>query len=270
MSSPKAPRIVIVSDGTGRTCEQVIKAALLQFGRPPVQMVRKPNVRTATEARMAVDEAREDSSLIFYTLVSDETRTALKAAAEEHMIPAVDVLGPVLFAIATLLKASPQAIPNLLYELEKGHIKRIDAVDFTLEHDDGARLSELSEADVILVGVSRVSKSATCFVLACQGIRAANVPLILGLEPPRELLRANSKKIIGLTASVERLLSIRQARVKSLRGLPLNEYVDARRIANELKYATDLMIHYGWPMIDVSHKAVEEVAKEVLRVLRSS
>jgi len=268
MSSAEAPSILIVSDGSGRTCEQVIKAALLQFDQPQVQIIRKANIRTATEARMVADEACKNCSVIVYTLVSDKTRTALKQAAEEHLIPAVDVLGPVLSGLANLLKAFPRGIPNLLYELEKGHIKRIDAVDFTLEHDDGARLDELPDADVILVGVSRVAKSATCFVLACQGIRAANVPLILGLEPPAELLKANPKKIIGLTASVERLLSIRQARVKSLRGIPLTGYVNARQVAQELRYASSLMAEHGWPVVDISHKAIEEVAKEVMRLLK--
>jgi regulator of PEP synthase PpsR (kinase-PPPase family) len=268
MPSAETPNILIVSDGSGRTCEQVFKAALLQFDQPQVQVVHKANVRTATEAKMAVDEACKNGSLIVYTLVSDETRTALKQATEERLIPAVDVLGPLLSGLASLLKGIPRGIPNLLYELEKGHIKRIDAVDFTLEHDDGARLDEICDADVILVGVSRVAKSATCFVLACQGIKAANVPLILGLEPAAQLLKADPKKIIGLTASMERLLSIRQARVKSLRGLPLEGYVNARQVAQELRYASSLMAAHGWPVVDISHKAVEEVAKEVVRLLK--
>ena len=268
MSAPNLPRIFIVSDGTGRTCGQVVKAALMQFDQPQVQTVLKANLRSATEARMLVEESSKGSSAIFYTLVSDETRTALREAAEKQLIPAVDLLGPVLSSLAALFQSTPRCIPNLLYELEKKYIARIDAVDFTLEHDDGRRLHELSGADVVLVGVSRVSKSATCFVLACQGIRAANVPLIAGMEPPRELLKVEAKKVIGLTASVERLRSIRQARVKSLRQVPLDRYVDASEIANELRYANVLMHEHGWQVIDVSHKAVEEVAKEVLRLLR--
>jgi regulator of PEP synthase PpsR (kinase-PPPase family) len=240
----------------------------MQFDQPQVQTVLKENLRSATEARMIVKEASKDSAAIFYTLVSDETRTALREAAEKELIPAVDLLGPVLSSLAALLQSTPRGIPNLLYELEKKYIERIDAVDFTLEHDDGCRLHELSQADVVLVGVSRVSKSATCFVLACQGIRAANVPLVAGVEPPREILKLEAKKVIGLTASVERLRAIRQARVRSLRKLPLNRYVNAGEIANELRYANALMAEHRWQVIDVSQKAVEEVAKEVLRLLR--
>jgi regulator of PEP synthase PpsR (kinase-PPPase family) len=239
----------------------------MQFEKPDVRMIRRPNVRTAIEARAAVEQALNDHAIIFYTLIAEDVREALHEAAIEHLVPTVDLLGPVLSSLAGVLKTPPRCDPKLLYELERQHIDRIDAVDFTLAHDDGLRAYELSQAEVVLVGVSRVSKSATCFVLACRGIRTANVPLVPGIQPPAELLSLDSKKVIGLTTSVYRLQSIRQARVRSMRMGELDSYVDAREIAKELRYANGLMEQHGWRSVDVSFKAVEEVAKEIMRLM---
>jgi regulator of PEP synthase PpsR (kinase-PPPase family) len=232
-----------------------------------VQVIRRTNIRTPQEARAAVDLAVNHQAVIFYTLMSEPTREALHHAAEKHLVPTVDLLGHVLSAIAGILKSSPRCDPKLMVELEKQHIDRMDAVDFTLAHDDGLRVHELSQADVVLVGASRVSKSATCFVLACRGIRAANVPLVPDIGPPVELLSLDPTKVIGLTSSVHRLQTVRQARVRSMNMGTLEAYVDTREIAKELRYANALMKKYGWQCVDVSFKAVEEVAKEVLRLI---
>jgi hypothetical protein len=261
------PTILLVSDGTGSTCSHVVGAALRQFENPVVRVIRRANVRSPHEARAAVEQAVNDHAVIFYTLISEEVREALHHAAEKHLVPTVDLLGPLLAALARVLKASPRCDPKLLYELEQQHIDRIDAVDFTLAHDDGLRAYELSQADVVLVGVSRVSKSATCFVLACRGIRAANLPLVPGIQPPAELFTLDPKKVVGLTASVHRLQSTRQARLRSMRMGELDSYVDTREIAKELRYANGLMEQHGWRSVDVSFKAIEEVAKEVLRLI---
>ena len=263
----RPPAILLVSDGTGSTCSHVVNTALLQFEKPDVRVIRRANVRTTQQARAAVAQALNDHAIIFSTLISEDVREALHHAAEKHLVPAVDLLGHVLSALAGVLKTSPRCDPKLLYELEQQHIDRIDAVDFTLAHDDVLRAHELSQADVVLVGVSRVSKSATCFVLACRGIRAANVPFVPGIQPPAELLGLDPEKVVGLTASVHRLQSIRQARVHSMRMGALDSYVDTREIAKELRYANGLMEKHGWRSVDVSFKAVEEVAKEVLRLI---
>ncbi|MBI3463213.1 MAG: kinase/pyrophosphorylase [Planctomycetes bacterium] len=263
----RTPTILIVSDGTGSTCSHVVNAALMQFERPDFRIVRKANVRTPEQARQAVEEAACNGAVIFYTLISESVREALHAAADRHLVPTVDLLGHVLASLAGLLKASPRCDPELLYELERKHIDRYDAVDFTLAHDDGLRAHELSQADVVLVGVSRASKSATCFVLASHGVRAANVPLIPGIHAPAELLELDPKKVIGLTVGVNRLKTIRAGRVSSMRMGSLDRYVDIREIAQEIRYANGLMEKYGWRSIDVSYKAVEEVAKEILRLI---
>lgn len=259
--------IILVSDGTGSTCSHIVNAALLQFANPAVQLIRRANIRTPQEARSVVEHASNSRAIIFYTLISEQVREALHDAAERHLVPTIDLFGQVLSALADVLKTSPRCDPKLLYELEQRHIDRIDAVDFTLAHDDGLRAHELSGADVVLVGVSRVSKSATCFVLACRGIRAANVPLMPDTGPPIELLSLDPKNVIGLTATVHRLQTVRQARISSMRMGMVDSYVEVREIAKELRNANDLMKKYGWRCVDVSYKAVEEVAKEVLQLI---
>ena len=176
--------VVIISGATGRTATQVVNAALAQFERPHVRVVKRHNVRTVTAARKIVRELESDHTVICHSLVSPAVRDAVVAEASRRMIPAVDILGRVLAVLSDHLGVAPQRKPGLSYKLQKEYFDRIDAVSFTLEHDDGAGLSTLAEADVVLVGVSRVSKSVTCFYLAYRGIRAANVPLIPGVDLP--------------------------------------------------------------------------------------
>ncbi len=173
-----------------------------------------------------------------------------------------------LAVLSDQLGVAPQRKPGLSYKLQKEYFDRIDAVSFTLEHDDGAGLGTLSEADVVLVGVSRVSKSVTCFYLAYRGVRAANVPLIPGIDPPDELLAMPRQKVIGLTATPNRLRSVREARRhkldKSGSGT-VDYYVGHTEIGAELRYALTIMKKCGWRCIDVSYMAVEEVAVQVLQ-----
>jgi hypothetical protein len=177
------------------------------------------------------------------------------------------VLGAALVALEDYLGRSPKGLPGLSYELNKEQFDRIDAVDFTLAHDDGARLHEADQADVVLVGVSRVAKSVTCFYLAYRGIRAANVPIIAGVPLQRELTRLDARKVIGLIMNAQRLQAIRSARAPHLSTSPVEHYVDARKVAGELQYARQLMSEHDWRCIDISYMSVEEVAKEVMHMI---
>jgi [pyruvate, water dikinase]-phosphate phosphotransferase / [pyruvate, water dikinase] kinase len=255
--------LLLVSDGTGRTCEQVVTAALVQFPKDAAELLRRPHVRTAAQAMEAVDEAACCGALVFHTLVSPEVRSVFCEALENRAVPSCDLLGPVLTALADRLPGPRSDRPGLPYELHKERFDRIDAVEFTLAHDDGARARDLPKADVVIVGASRVSKSVTCFFLAYRGLRAANVPLVPSSTPPRELLRLDPAKVIGLTMSPQLLRNFRQSRVTAMGMGPLGDYVDLRRIAAELHDAEALMERYHWRSIDVSYRAVEDVASEI-------
>lgn len=267
MAADAARTIYLVSDGTCRTCEQVVRAVLVQFVDENVRLVRKQNVRRSDTVHALVEQAAAERALIFYTLVDEETRAAMKEAAERLMAPAVDLLGPVLGSLYDLFKSAPSATPGALYQANKDHFDRIDAVDYTLHHDDGRGEPDLDQADVVLVGVSRASKSTTCFYLAYSGIRAANVPLFADRDPPKELLALDPRRVIGLTINPYRLRTVREARLHQWRMDLTDDYGDKRQIAREIRAAHEQMIEHGWRTLDVSYKAIEEIAREVRQML---
>ncbi len=270
MPEPHSHAVYLVSDGTCRTCEQLVRAVLVQFEHADVQLLRKPNIRRADAVARVIREAADAGAIVFYTLVTDEARDAMRTAAQQQMVPVVDLLGPALVGLYDLFNATPAAKPGILYKSNKAHYDRIDSVEYTLHHDDGRREHELGDADVVLVGVSRAGKSTTCFYLAYSGIRAANVPLFADREPPDDLRRLDPRRVIGLTANPHRLRSVREARLRDWAAPGQNEYADKRNIARELRAANEQMARHGWRSIDTSYKAIEEIAREVRQLLAES
>jgi regulator of PEP synthase PpsR (kinase-PPPase family) len=260
------PTLFIVSDGRGETCHQVLHAALVQFEGQDFDLVRRANVRTAEQAEKVVKEASQHDAIIFYTLVTDEARVAITRHAEKRLVPIVDLLGPSFSALHDLFKRERTAKPGLYYATDRERFDRQTAIDYTLKHDDGQRPHELRQADVVLVGVSRASKSTTCFYLAFQGIKAANVPLLPDIPVLPQLTKVEPSKVIGLNMNVARLMTVREARTVNLGTAHTGYYVNKRKIANEVIHATQLMQAHGWRSIDVSYMAIEEIAREVRRL----
>jgi hypothetical protein len=223
-------------------------------------------VRTSEEVVGIVREARKAGAVIFYTLVEEEVRRTMRRASGATLVPTVDILGPCFTALHDQFKSERGATPGLLYALDRDRLERMEAIDYTLQHDDGQRPHDLARADVVLAGVSRASKSSTCFYLAYLGIRAANVPLIPGIDPPPQLLALDPGRVIGLRVNVDRLLVVREARARSLGRGGLDSYLDRREVAREVLQANRLMEQRGWRGIDGSYLAVEEIAREVIRL----
>jgi len=261
-----SPVIFVVSDGRGDTCNQVLEAALVQFPDQPREVVRWPEVRTAEEVALVVGAAAARDAIIFYTLVSDETRSALKHGTDRLLVPVVDLLGPAFSALHDVFKSEPAATPGLFYASDRERFDRHAAIDFTLKHDDGQRPDDLDQADVVIVGVSRASKSTTCFYLAYQGVKAANVPLIPTVQPPEALCRLDPSRVIGLRHNITRLMTVREARAVHLGHAHTGYYVDKQEIVKEVRYANHLMDTHGWRTIDASYLAVEEIAQEIVRL----
>lgn len=259
--------IVVMTGGTGRTGEHVLAAALAQFDNPDVRITVERNVRSKSVAEKIIQRAKEDHAVIFHTIVSPEIRRLISQQTDALTIPTIDLLGPVITVLDDHLDGAPRNQPGLSYAFNKEQFDRIDAVDFTLAHDDGIRVKDLANADVVLTGVSRVSKSVTCFFLAYRGIRAANVPLQLGIDPPSELLNIDPDNVIVLTMNVQRLSSIRETRNVRWKGA-MRDYTDLGRIGQELQFANKLASEHGWRCIDVSYKAVEEVASDIASLIR--
>jgi len=269
MASGDLPVVFVVSDGRGETCSQVLRAALVQFEGQEFEMVVRPNVRTAGQVREIVREAVGREATIFYTLVNDETRWAMTNLAEELLVPTIDVLGPSFSALHDIFQQAPSGKPGLYYASDRERFDRQTAIDYTLTHDDGQRPDELHQADVVLVGVSRAAKSTTCFYLAFRGIKSANVPLIYGVPVLSQLKSIDPTRVIGLNVNVSRLLTVRRARSGHLGDRHVAYYTRKQDVANEVIHATTTMKQNGWRTIETSYLAVEEIAREVMKLLGS-
>jgi regulator of PEP synthase PpsR (kinase-PPPase family) len=269
MGDPEVPTLYFVSDGRGSTCAQLVHAALLQFEGRPVRSVIRSAVRSPERAAEIIAEAAAGGrAIVFHTLVLDSVRQTLQQAAEDALVTEVDLFAHTLPALNDLFRSSPSETPGLLYETEREHFDRIEAIDYTLKHDDGQRPDELHLADVVLVGVSRASKSTTCFYLAYKGIKAANVPLFPDIDPPRELLELDPLKVIALKINLMRLRVVRENRAVTYGLKDMDSYTARRELAREIRYANNMAERCGWRSIDVSYKAVEEIGSEVLRLRR--
>jgi [pyruvate, water dikinase]-phosphate phosphotransferase / [pyruvate, water dikinase] kinase len=258
--------VYIVSDGTGGTAERMARSALIQFENAPVKLVRRPNIRSAKRLRVVVEEAAAGESLILHTLVSNELRRLMVSEARLQNVDSLDMMGPILDRLAKNLKLTPQEKPGLFQQLEEARIREIEAVAFAFRHDDGQNAADLDRAEVVLVGVSRTMKTPTTLYLAYRGWFAANVPLVLGIAPPKSLAALPPERIFYFTMSVDRLQQMRRARAEE-ESIPLETYVSADQILRELAYADLLCRRHNWQRIDVTGKSVEEVAREIILIL---
>lgn len=259
--------IFAVSDASGETCELLVQAALSQFKTAEVTLERVPNVRSVEQVYDIVQRAARREGVVIFTMVSPNLREAVQEAGRRDGVPTLDVLGPILTRLSDVLELSPLAQPGLLRHLDQSYFARIEAVDFTIKHDDGLGLPTTAQAEIVLVGVSRTSKTPTCIYLAYRGWRAANVPLVFGIAPPEELYAIDPKKIIGLTIAPDVLRTIRLNRHTGLKNAELGEYVEGERIREELTWARRLYERHGWPVIDTTHKSIEEISTEVMRII---
>ncbi|RMF43308.1 MAG: kinase/pyrophosphorylase [Planctomycetota bacterium] len=260
-------QVYLLSGGSGRTCQHVLRAALAQFGDPPVDVHRFFQLTSSEAVEAVLADAVADQALVIHTFVDPAIRQTVDQVTRHHGLVVVDPLGPVISALGDRLGMEPAGRPGLLYELAREQFDRLDAVDFTLAHDDGQRLFDLDQADVVLVGVSRVSKSVTCFYLAMRGFRAANVPFTPGMSVPPELEQLPAERVIGLTITPARLAAIRQQRLQRLTQREVPDYADIRSVAREIREAEREYHRRGWRCIDVSYKATEEVAAEIITYL---
>jgi len=260
-----SPVIYVVSDSLGETAEFVARAAAIQFNASQkFDIQRVPYVNDKKILEEVVEEAAGATSIIAYTLVIPELKEELERLTRLRGIPIVDIMGPLLEALSAATSMKPKMEVGLLHRLDDQYFRRVEAIEFAVKYDDGKDPRGLLHADVVLLGVSRTSKTPVSMYLANKRIKAANVPIVPEVEPPAELYRIPSRKIIGLTIQPQSLLKIRQERLKTL-GLTTDaEYANLTRIQKELVYADRLMAQLACPVIDVTNKAVEETAGRVL------
>lgn len=259
--------ITVCSDSVGETAEAVVRATIRQFETPDIKIKRYMNVRDEEELRLMMEEVAENGGFVAYTLVQPELREAIKEHAIRLHIRAVDVIGPMIQAFVDTYADQPKRTPGLLHRLDDDYFKRVEAVEFAVRCDDGKDLNAILKADIVLLGVSRTSKTPLSMLLAHKGKKVVNYPVVPEIQPPEHLYNINSGKIIGLTMNAEHLLKIRTERLKTM-GLPvLARYSSLERIVEELEYAQALFDRLGCPVIDVTDKAIEETAGIVMDYL---
>lgn len=261
------PKVLyVLSDATAETAERVLRAALIQFRDARPQMRIFSLLRRDEQIEDALRLAALDRALVVYTIVNPEQRELLEARAKVYQLSTVDLIGHLMGRLSAFLEAEPTGRPGQ-GQLNQAYFDRIEAVEFAVKHDDGQAAQGLGLADVVLVGLSRTSKTPLSTYLAQRGLKVANVPVVLGLPLPREIEQIDQSRIFGLTINAGALIRIRRARLRALNMPDDTDYARRDHIVAELQYARDIFAaHPLWPVIDVSERAIEETAAILLRI----
>jgi regulator of PEP synthase PpsR (kinase-PPPase family) len=262
-------RIDVLSDSTGETAEKVVRAAMLQFPHSGAQIRVHTRVRTKEAARPLLERAAEEQALVVFTVVSPELREYIHQASYELKVEALDLIGSLIGKLSTFLDRQPINMPSAMLPLSDEYFRRIEAVEFTVKSDDGKEPRNFKKADLVLVGVSRTSKTPLSTLLAQRGLKVANIPIVLGVQPPPELNEAPQDRVVGLTIGLDPLVEIRKARLKQL-GMSVDTAYGLReQVREELEFAQRIFReHPGWPVIDVTGRAIEETAVIILESLK--
>jgi len=257
----------LLSDSTGETLENIAKAALAQFD--DVETVRHfwPMVRTETHLERILQEIAQNPGLVVYTLVNPTTRRILENRCAALGLPAVAPIDPVNDALSAMLGQQAKARPGRQHVLDAAYFARVDAIQWTIAHDDGIAWEEWEEADIVLAGVSRSSKTPTSIYLANRGYKTANIPIVVESPPPPILYRLRGPLLVGLTTSADRLIQVRRNRLLSLNQQADTPYVEQDAVAREIAFARRMFADNGWPVIDVTRRSIEETAAAIVSLV---
>jgi [pyruvate, water dikinase]-phosphate phosphotransferase / [pyruvate, water dikinase] kinase len=258
----------LVSDATGETLTTVARAAAAQYTKlSPIEHVH-PMVRNRKQLERVLEEVSESPGIVLYTLLEEELVEMLESTCRELGLPCLSVLGPVLRLFQSYLGSETSHRAGAQHTLNAEYFKRIDALNYTMLHDDGQHVEDLEKADVVLVGVSRTSKTPTSIYLANRGVKTANVPLVPGMTVAPQLETLKQPLVVGLFGSPERIVQIRQNRLLALNARHADAYyVDRQAVAEEVAFSRRLCARHNWPQIDVTRRSIEETAAAVLKLL---
>ena len=256
----------LVSDATGETVNSVAKACLVQFDGIEVVEQAWPMVLNQTRVEETLAAIAEAPGLVMYTLVNSELRAILEQGCQALKLPCISVLDPLIAAVGDYLGVSSREQPGLQHEMNAGYFSRIDAMHFVFSHDDGQSDGDLDDADVLLLGVSRTSKTPTCMYLANRGIKAANIPVVPGLPLPAGLDKLTKPLLVGLTNDPARLAQVRRSRLAILGEEAESAYADVDSVRKEVAEARRMFTRMGLPVIDVTRRSIEETAAAILQL----
>jgi len=262
-------KVIVISDGTGETASAITRAAMTQFQDKEIFFTRYKNIRTREQIDAIFQEAAIHHDIVVYTIVSVELRAYIAELSKRDHVRSVDVMGPLLTTFSNFFEAEPNYQPGLLHAVNDQYFKRVAAIEFTLNHDDGRNINSLEEADVVLVGISRTSKTPLSMYLSLEGIKTVNVPIVMNVPLPDKLFQIDQRKIFGLTIDPDELFRIRKNRLTRL-GLSNDEgdYADLSKVSEEIEWANRIFSeNKRWPVFNVTGKALEETAAEIIKLL---
>jgi len=254
----------LISDATGETVQSVSRACLVQFENvTPVEHLWTL-VRTARQVEKVIVGIEKNPGLVLFTVVDEDIRDQIQDACRRIGVPCVSVLQPIMMALGHFLNAEGHSEPGRQHVLSNEYYARIAAMDYAMAHDDGQATWNLEEADVLLIGVSRTSKTPTCIYLANRGVKAANIPLVTGVPIPDEVFTLKKPLIVGLTKDTKSLVQVRRNRLKMLNNDSDTPYADPDSVEAEVTQAKRLFTRHGWPVIDVTRRSIEETAAAIM------
>lgn len=260
--------IYAVSDATGTTAERVVRAALVQFDDHQIEITRCGGVRSSGQIREIINQARLSGGFVVHTFVYENLRHVILTEGRAQNVTTIDLMGPLLARLTELLATPPRSEPGLFEPFDAAYLQRIEAINFTVRHDDGRNIDDLDQAEIVLVGVSRTGKTPLSIYLANRGWRVANIPIALGVDPPHQLFDLPRKRVCGLVIKPERLEELRHARIERM-GTRALGYADLKHIREEITYAYHLFgRRRDWPLVDVTAKPIEEAAAEVVTLVK--
>src|SRR5262245_51495736 len=258
----------LISDATGETLTTMAKAAAVQYSQVrPIEHVH-PLVRTSRQLERVLKEVEQSPGIVLYTIVKRELIDEIERRCRELNVPALHVLEPIMKVFEAYLGAPQTPVVAGQHTVDADYFRRIDALNFSMAHDDGQLPQDLNAADIIILGISRTSKTPTSIYLAQRGFKTANLPLVPGIELPAALILPHRAFVVGLVASPDRIAEIRRKRGVIVDSRDLDDYVDRTQIANEIAYSRRLCARHGWPVIDVTRRSIEETAAAIIRMLQ--
>lgn len=268
MTSAQQGTVFLISDSTGETAITMVRAALVQFRECEPNIVRCKNVRTEVQVESIISQAKEARGIIVYTMASRPLRKKIYEEATQNGLQSIDLLGPLLAEFDRFFGVSSKEEQGILRVVDDKYYKRIEAIEYTVKHDDGKLLTDLDQADIILVGLSRTSKTPLSIFLSHKGWKVANIPLVLGTPLPKELFEVDQRKIVGLLIEEENLQQIRKTRLEKFGQDPGGEYARLSHISKELEFAQELFKkNRRWPVLNVTAQALEETAAEITKII---
>lgn len=258
--------IYALSDSIGETAEMIARATASQFEGECFDIIRIPYINSIEQIEETIQEASKHKSVICHTIVMPQLREFLSQQATQYHIPTVDIMGPMLSAVEQVSGLSPKLRPGLVHKLDQDYFKRVEAVEFAVKYDDGKNPWGISKADMVIVGVSRTSKTPLSMYLAHKKLKVVNIPMVPGVAPPEQLFEIPPGRIVGLIVDPSKLNNIRAERLKAM-GLAVDTtYSNPENIKEELEYAKSVMHKLGCPIIDVTGKTIEETANKILEI----